>query len=247
MRSGILRATLALLGAAPLDAQIFHATSPSRSARGGWHFDVGGQMASPTGEFRNNVSRAWGGSFSARYQLPALPVFGLRADLGFLNYGNERKRVPLSPSLNRVVVEQRTSNNIGLMMFGPELSLSRGPVRPYLHGFGGYSHFYTESSAMDEDGGRSFASSVNFSDGGGAVGWGSGVRIPIGMRRASVSFDAGARFTRNWTRSYLRPGDVQDQPDGSLRFNERRTRADFWQFHVGASFAPRRSGRVRGL
>ena len=229
--------------ASPVSAQIFHSVEPSHSTRGVWSIDVAGQLAQPVGGFRQNVGNAWGGGFAVRYRFGRLPALALRGDIGLLNYGNERKRVPLSPSLNRVMVEQNTSNNIALFTVGPELALPVGPVRPYVYGFGGWSHFYTESSASDEDGGYTIANSVNFSDGGGAAGWGTGLRIPFRTGRTDWALDGGARFTRNWTRSYLRPGDVIDEPDGSLTFNTRRTDADFWQFHLGASFTPRRSRR----
>lgn len=240
-RSLLVLAILPLLAPSDAGAQIFHVEP--RSGRGGWSVDVGGQMAQPVGDFRANVRNAWGGNLAVKYNFPRAPFLAFRGDVGILNYGNERKRVPLSQTLNRVIVEQNTANNIALFTVGPELSVPVGPVRPYLYGFGGYSHFYTESSANDDDANYTFASSVNFSDGGGAVGGGGGLRIPMNLRRGNMAIDLGARFTRNWTRSYLRPGDVQDQPDGSLTFTERRTAADFWQFHLGASFAPGRTGR----
>jgi hypothetical protein len=244
MRIVTATALSCLLVASSAGAQIFHSTVGSRH-RGGWSFDVGAQMARPVGEFRTNVDRAWGGGLAARYRFGWFPSLALRGDLGFLNYGNERKRVPLSSTLNRVVVEQNTTNNIAMMTFGPEVAVQAGPLRPYAYGFGGWSYFYTESSANDSDGHYQVASSVNFSDAGGAAGYGGGLRIPFRTRQAEVSIDAGARFTRNWTRSYLRPGDITDQPDGSLIISERRTNADFWQFHLGASFAPRTSRRRR--
>jgi len=243
MRSTIAAFLLSASLPAALDAQIFLSHSANRSTGGGWSFDVGGQMARPVGEFGANVKHAWGGAFAARYHFPRVPVLGVRGDIGFLNYGHERKRVMLSSTINRVLVDQTTTNNIALITIGPELALQSGPLRPYVYGFGGWSHFYTESSASDDRSGQSFASSVNFSDGGGTGGWGGGLRIPFRARSVDVSLDGGARFTRNWTRSYLRPGDITDQPDGSLVFNERRTAADFWQFHLGASFTPRRRSR----
>lgn len=235
----IAAALLCLSAVADLDAQIFLSAEPTRS-RGGWSFDIGGQMARPVGEFRTNVDHAWGANVAARYRFGWFPVLAIRGDAGFLNYGNERKRVPLSSTLNRVMVEQNTTNNIALLTVGPELAVRTGLLRPYVYGFGGWSHFYTESSANDDDAGYQIASSVNFSDGGGAAGWGTGLRIPFRTRNADVAFDAGARFTRNWTRSYLRPGDIQDMADGSLVFTERRTQADFWQYHLGVSLTPGR-------
>jgi hypothetical protein len=194
MRTAIAAAFLCLTAAPIATAQIFHSSS-GRATRGGWSFDLGGQMARPVGDFRVNVDRAWGAGLAGRYSFRWLPALALRGDVGFLNYGSERKRVPLSSTLNRVIVEQNTMNNIALITAGPEISIPAGPLRPYLYGFGGWSHFYTESSANDTDGSHSFASSVNFSDGGGAAGWGGGLRIPFQGRRTEVSIDAGARAT----------------------------------------------------
>jgi hypothetical protein len=195
-------------------------------------------MAQPIGAFRTQVDRAWGVGGSVRHHFAWLSPLGLRADVAWLNYGNENKRVPLSPTLNRVVVDMHTMNNIALVSAGPELMVPRGPIRPYAYAFGGYSYFYTESSAGDDNGGN-FASSTNFDDGGWATGWGGGVRVPMEFRTVEAAFDAGARRTTNGTRTYLRRGDILDLPDGSLQFNQRTTRADFWQYHVGVSFSPR--------
>lgn len=162
---------------------------------------------------------------------------GLRGDVAFLNYGNETKRVPISPSINRVLVNMTTSNNIAVASAGPELMLRRGPIQPYVYGFAGYSYFYTQTSVGSDRDGEAFASSTNFGDGGLATGWGGGVSVPLRLRSVGVALDAGGRRTINGTRRYLRRGDIIDQPDGSLQFNSRTTDADFWQFHIGASFS----------
>lgn len=230
---------LLLVLAGTANAQIFM-LEPLASSRSGWAFDIGGQMAQPVGDFRSNVDRAWGAGLSVRHHFRFFRPLGIRGDVSFLNYGSERRRVPLSATLNRVFVDMHTMNNIASFTVGPELLLSQGPVQPYAYAFGGYSHFYTESSAADDNGGGAFASTTNFSDGGLATGWGAGLRIPFRARSVDAAFDASARFTRNGTRSYLTAGDITDQPDGSLVFNERRTAADFWQYFVGVSFSPRR-------
>lgn len=228
-----------LLGfASAAHAQIFM-MEPVSSSRTGWMFDIGGHMGQPIGAFRDNVDRAWGGGIAVRHHFAFFKPLGLRGDVSLMNYGHERKSVPLSPTLNRVVVDMRTTNNIAVFSGGPELMVPTGPVRPYVYAFAGYSHFYTESSASDDDGYNTFASTTNFWDGGLATGYGGGLRIPIATRHTEIALDAGARLTRNGTRSYLIAGDITDQPDGSLVFNERRTPADFWQFHIGVSFSPR--------
>ena len=234
-RAMLLAASLAC--STSLEAQ-FLIIPTTGHASSGWGFDVGGQLVRPVGEFREHVPLAWGIGASARYSLWRSPL-SLRTDMTWLNYGNESRRVPLSTSVNRVMVDMRTSNNIALFYGGPEFALEVGPLHPYVHGFAGYSYFYTESSAAgrhQED----FASSTNFSDGGLVTGWGGGMRVPVSSRRHNVAIDAGARFTRAGTRTYLTRGDVQDQPDGSLTFTPRTSTTDFWQAHFGATFSSRR-------
>jgi hypothetical protein len=240
----IRRFTLALIAMAATasesaSAQVF--LSPgAQTQRGSWHVDIGAQLAEPVGGFATNIDQAFGVGVAVRHHFQWFKPFGVRADLGFLNYGNERKRVPVSPTINRVLVDMTTSNNIAVFSAGPELMITRGPVRPYAHAFAGYSYFFTESSAGSDYEGGAFARSTNFSDGGLALGWGTGVSIPFAIRSAQVAIDAGARRTTNGVRSYLRRGDIQDQPDGSLQFTSRTSDADFWQFHLGASIALRR-------
>jgi hypothetical protein len=237
----ILRAVVTgiVLASTVAQGQVFDVQPSSQRGIGPWMFDVGGEMAQPIGEFRGQIDRAWGLGASVRYHFRRLPAFGLRGDVTWLNYGNENKTVPLSPTINRVFVDMHTMNNIAILGFGPELMVPRGPIRPYIFGFAGYSYFYTESSANDDNGGGSFASSTNFDDGGFASGWGGGVHIPLVFRRVAAAFDAGARMTRNGTRSYLRRGDIIDQADGSLLLDPRTTIANFWQYHLSVSFAPR--------
>lgn len=231
-----------LVGAAVCVAEIAPAQGlmseqTAGDSRGTWSLDVGAQVARPIGDFRTNVKDAWGIGAAVRHHFRRFRPLGLRGDVAFLNYGNERKRVPLSPSINRVLVDMTTSNNIAIFSGGPELTLTSGPIHPYAYGFAGYSYFYTESSVGSDDNGDAFARSTNFGDGGLATGWGGGVRVPLRVRRADIAIDAGARRTINGTRNYLRRGDIRDQPDGSMQFNSRTTDADFWQFQLGASLS----------
>ncbi|MEX2179684.1 MAG: hypothetical protein WD801_13290 [Gemmatimonadaceae bacterium] len=225
--------------ALPVSAQFFH-SEPVRTASGGaLHIDFGARYAQPVGDFRSHVNAAWGVGGTVRHPLGRLRALGIRGDFAILNYGMERKRVPLSSTVNRVLVDMRTSNNIVVVSGGPELAVPRGPIRPYVFGFVGYSYFYTRSSVGDDDNNGSFASTTNFSDGGLATGAGGGVRIPLNTRRVRMAIDGGAHLTRSGTRTYLRRGDVLDQPDGSMTFNARTSTADFWQYHLGVSFSPR--------
>ncbi|HMC53784.1 MAG TPA: hypothetical protein VKH19_01320 [Gemmatimonadaceae bacterium] len=218
------------------------ALSPASSTRhtGPWSFDIGAQMAQPIGDFATQIDRAWGVGGTLRYRLPHASAVGVRGDLTWLNYGNERKTVPLSPTINRVLVDMNTTNDIAVFAAGPELAVSRGPLRPYAFGFAGYSYFYTATSVGDDNtDGSAFAESTNYHDGGLSTGWGGGIRVPIVLRSAELAVDAGGRLTRNGVRSYLRRGDIVDQSSGSYIVNPRTTTADFWQYHVAISIAPK--------
>ena len=234
MRASLLLA-LVLASSQAADAQILMAQPDPRSSRGPWGFDIAAQYAQTVHGFADNVRDAWGVNSSLSHHFSAIPAIGLRADVSFLNYGNERQDVPLSSTINRVFVEMNTSNNIVVFSGGPELAVPSGPVRPYVHGFAGYSYFFTQSSVGDDDGGGSFASSTNYDDGGFAAGGGGGLRIPFTTRRTAVSIDGGARFTRNGSRSYLRSGDIIDLADGSFTFTPRETDADYWTYYLGVS------------
>ena len=233
---------LCLLLASPVvaGAQIILEHSPGTGRIGPWSFDLGAQMAAPTGDFAAQIDRAWGVGGTVRYRFPRARAVGVRSDFAWLNYGNERQTVPLSPTINRVLVDMNTANDIAVFTVGPELAVSSGPVRPYLFGFAGYSYFYTETSVGDENNDASaFARSTNYDDGGFAAGWGGGLRVPFIVRSAEIAVDAGGRMVRNGVRSYLRRGDIVDQPDGSFLVNPRTTAADFVQFHLAVSIAPR--------
>jgi hypothetical protein len=236
MRSSALIVLAFIVGAAnAAAAQIFAAEPRAASTRSGWGLDVAVQVAQPVHDFADNIDNAFGVGASVRHHFSWFRPLGLRGDFAMLNYGNERQRVPLSSSVNRVMVEMNTSNNILFVGGGPELAVMRGPVRPYVHGFAGYSYFFTESSAGDDDGGGAFARSTNFRDGGLATGGGGGIRMPLRARSTEISIDGGARFTHNGVRTYLRRGDVIDLPDGSLDFTPRTTDADFWTYYLGIS------------
>src|SRR5262245_37066792 len=139
-RSIVLLGVLAY--AIPAQAQIFLTQESFERSRHEWFADFGAQYAQPVGAFRSHVERAWGFGGSARYGIPKLGPLGVRVDGAFFNYGNERKRVPLSATVNRVIVDQNTSNNIALATLGPELAIRRGPLQPYVYAFAGVSYLF---------------------------------------------------------------------------------------------------------
>lgn len=196
-------------------------------------FGYGGGVVwgSPTGSFGRVVDDAWGleatGLVKGRQS-----VLGLRLELEALVYGRETVRTTASRSLNRIEVEQETSNWIGRMTVGPQLMARAGRVRPYAFGQAGIGYFATTTEARGRDDFFSFARSTNFDDATFTYGGGGGVLVLLGG--GQVALDLGARFTRHDTVDYLVEGDIRDVP-GGIEFVPRRSRASLWEVRVGLS------------
>ena len=228
-----MRTLLSLLLPASLGAQIVSDASSSIADR--LSFSIAGKWVEPIGGFAKNVGWGVGGGISLGYHLRFFEALGLRTELSHHWYGWENKRVQLSPTANRVFINQSTTNNIFVWSFGPELAIRRGPLRPYAYWQAGFSNFYTASSAKDETTGDTFAESTHLHDYGFASEYGGGLRFAMKSApgKGRISIDVGALVTNNGTRHYLRSGDITDNPDGSLSFNVRKSRANFLQYRLG--------------
>lgn len=198
---------------------------------------VGGEflVSSPVGEFADNVGTGFGLAAHGRYAFDDTGLFSLRADIGFLNYGNETIRICVTQPC-RVTGDLTTSNNIVFGGIGPELGVGSGAVRAYTNVGGGFAYFGTTSSVEGANNqGDPFASSTNFDDVTFAWTGGGGVQFRVSGGGTPVYVDLGARYHGNGEAEYLRKGDIDDLPDGSVVLNPRRSETNFWTFRIGVS------------
>ncbi len=202
---------------------------PSRFSGGG-NFLYG----SPQGEFSTYVDNAWG--FGANLVWTPQPAFGLRLDGGFMNYGHETYRVPLSGTIGgRVMVDLTTDNNIAWLGIGPQLMLPSGAIRPYANATAGVAYFATTSSVRGDDSNESFASDTNYDDAVFQWALGGGVLIPVSRGRTPVSIDLSTRYHGNGHVSYVTEGGIEDNPDGSITINAIESEARVLSFHIGVA------------
>jgi opacity protein-like surface antigen len=197
---------------------------------GGLQFLVG----NPVGQFAENVDIGFGIEAWGRWALDPRGRISLRGDLGWLNYGNETIQICVTTPC-RVTGDLTTSNNIVYMGFGPELGLDGGPVRLYGNGGIGFAYFGTMSSVSGSSDTEPFASSTNQQDLTFAWHGGGGIQLRIARRRAPIHLDLGARYHGNGEAEYLRRGDIQDNPDGSVTITPRRSDTNLWTFRIGIS------------
>jgi hypothetical protein len=235
MKAHFILATLALMvqGAPTVTAQELE-LKPLRASAG-----LGLIVAQPIGEFSDVIDAGYGVGGQFVLRLDPHGILGLRADAGVIIYGHEKKRVCFSQTVGcRVEVDLVTSNDIAFVSIGPELAVPVGPVRPYVNGSVGYSYFATRSS-INGLGNESGFSTNNFDDGTFAWQAGTGLRVPVSMRRVPVFVDAGVRYNTNGRVAYLREGDITDLPDGSIVLNPRRGEANLVTVVIGASLGIR--------
>jgi hypothetical protein len=180
--------------------------------------------AVPQQDFKENVKQGFGLDGNVHYKLDRQGIFSLGGELGFLGYGRETKRVPLSSTIGgRITVDLTTSNNIFWMGLGPQITAPSGPIRPYVNGTAGFAVFWTESSVKGTFADEEFASTNNYDDAIFAWTGGAGILIPVGQSKQGA-IDIGARWHGNGNTRYLKRGDIIDLPNNNvqLRVNEGR-------------------------
>jgi opacity protein-like surface antigen len=184
----------------------------------------------PRGDFSRDADEAYGlsGFMTYGHRDSALR---LRLDGSAEIYGSETRRVAISPRLNRITADEVTDNWIGSLTMGPEVTLGRGGVRPYLHGFGGVSYFVTSTEArLGYD--YPFAYATNHEDTTYTWGGEAGLRFDLGRE---LALDVGARYAGHGRVTYLAEGDLRDVP-GGVTFATRRSEPRVLEVRVGLRF-----------
>lgn len=213
-------------------------SSPSR-------FQVGGDfiLAQPKGELASNIDNGFGFNGTGMFRLDPGGFISIRGDMGGAQYGRESFRIPWEPLLGRIDLEMETTNSIAWAAIGGQLQIPDGWFRPYANASIAYTNFSTESKLTESDESYEYASTTNHSDGSRAWIFGGGVVIPFGSRYALGGLNLGARYYYGSEATYLREGDIIDNPDGSVTINEQRSKTDMVVWQLGISFVlPRGTG-----
>lgn len=172
----------------------------------------------PTGTLGDNIGLGYGFNAAYLFQLDRAGWVALRADLGFLQYGNESKQVPLSPTVGgRIQVRVSTDNNIVPLTLGLQVMSPRGSVRPYANAGLGGQFFYTQSHVDGLDDNQDFARTTNQWDKTGTWVAGGGLYVPLYQRGVKVNLDLGAQYVNGGRAQYLKPGSIQDLPDAQIK------------------------------
>jgi len=222
-----------------VDAQIIYSSGsvPSRFSFGG---DI--VISQPKGEFANNVPTGYGFDLTGMFRIDPRGYLNIRADLGGVQYGRETQRVNF-PNTGRVSLDVETDNRIGFGSIGAQLQIPDGWFRPYANAAFAPTYFWTESSLSGADNSSiDFGNTTNQDDWSHAWVFGGGLMIPFGKSMGALNL--GAKYFYGGQASYLREGDITDNPDGTITINPRSSKTDLVLWQVGVSFKiPRPSRR----
>jgi hypothetical protein len=230
-KAGLVLSTAGIFAsAAAASAQIVY-NAPSTPSR----FVVGGDIAisQPKGEFASNVPTGYGFDVSGLFKLDPKGWFGIRADIGSVRYGHEHMDLGFfGPAA--IELDLNTDNKIEFGAIGLQLQFPDGPFRPYASASYSGVHLATESCVSNPDGFVEDQCHSNHGDWVGAGVFGGGVTIPFGQSRASLNL--GGRYHYGAKATYLREGDIIDNPDGSVTLNVRSSKTDFVLWQIGFTY-----------
>ena len=198
-------------------------------------------LSKPKGEFADYVGQGYGFNGGAMVRVDPAGMFGVRAEVGGLQYGRERKRIAFDFS-GRLSADVVTTNMIGWIAMGPQFTFPSGPIRPYANAAFAVTNFRTTSSIEDRQTSENFATTENASDWASAVVFGGGVYVPIGGRMSTAMLTLGGKYYYGGEATYLPEGGIIDNPDGSITLTPARTKTDFviWQLGVSVGIPSRR-------
>lgn len=233
---GVVTAATSLSAALLFTPDALRAQGPSRPLTD--RIMVGGhlQVSEPRGDFGQNTGNGFGAGGTAVVRLDPQGVLDWRLDLGFLTYGNERRRIPLAGTGGLIQLDLRTSNNIFSLVTGPQLKIPLGRVTPYVTALGGFSVFWTQSTVEGTSNDNSpFASTTNNDDAALAYGGAVGTYVRLNNGPRPVRLDLGARFLRHDDVRYLNDQRVREAFEQDRDPIPIRGRADFVTYFLGVT------------
>lgn len=195
-------------------------------------------LAIPSGEFKekvDNVGFGLSGHILFLAPKPKSP-FGIGLNLGYIVYGSESRREPLSNTIPDVFVNVDRTNSLMNFHLLFTVGLPQGRIRPYLEGLFGGSYIYTTTSVKSQGTGEEFASSTNFDDWAWSYGGGGGLTILLSgdpnTDENTVYLDLKGRYLLGSEAEYLKQGSVRIE-NGQVYYDVSRSKTDLITIHAG--------------
>lgn len=193
----------------------------------------------PQGEFKDNVDKlGYGLQVQGTLSTPGVfTPFTIGASVGYMIYGSESRKAPLSTTIPDLTVDVDRSYNLANFHLLALVSPLPGPIKPYVEGLVGGSYIFTTTNVKGENNNEDFASSTNFDDFAFSYGFGGGVLINIvpGLGVGpDIYLDLKARYLLGSESEYLTEGSVEIN-NGSVVYYPKKSSTDLLSIHVGVA------------
>jgi opacity protein-like surface antigen len=193
-------------------------------------------VAQPKGEFATQIdTEGFGGNVGGLFRLDKDGILSIRGDIGGMQYGSETLHSPYLPITGRVALDVETTNSVVWGSIGPQISVPVGRFQPYMNAAIGFMDFTTQTSVRGSDSQYEYARTTNKDDATSAWIFGGGVYVPLGLGK-TWKLHAGARYFYGGEASYLKEGDIRDNPDVSITLFPRTSKTDQVTWQVGVSY-----------
>lgn len=205
-------------------------------------------LGTPLSGFANTMNRSgFGATFQGGYQLKNKPVM-LGLDVGFLNFGRDRRNESFSLTIPDATVLVENTYNLIHSSLLLRLVPPTGEIRPYFEGAIGFNYLYTETTIENTDSylEEPIARSTNFDDFAFSYGAGAGLLIELhsypvtdileGTTRIErIMLNLMGRYKAGGTAEYLKKGSITVQ-NGQTLYDVSRSKTDLFYYTVGVLF-----------
>lgn len=193
----------------------------------------------PQNEFNKNVNNSAFGGIEGQITLTTPnkenPItVGLNA--GFLIYGIESRRVPLSPTIPDVNIDVERQNSMVNFHLLFQVSPFEGEVKPYFEVVAGGAYLFTETSVEGSSNYEHYASTVNHDDFAWSYGFGGGILISLMDSNEDLPgglfLDLKSRFMLGSEAEYLTTGDMRVE-NGNLIYQTKKSSVEYLSIQIG--------------
>lgn len=200
------------------------ATSPLLGQRNDGSLGFTLVVGQPLGEFSRTGDVSAGLTGFAVVGLGRSSNVGLRIDGTYMVYDTDYRGYGIT-----------TTSSIGSFALGPQITLGRGPIRPYGFATVGGSMFWTSVSddyycgCYDSD---VFLLNGRFTT---VTQLGTGLLIAVSRGRTPIALDLGVRDVRHERVRYVPAGGITENSDGSFTVDRVETPVRMRVYQVGVS------------
>ena len=184
----------------------------------------------PIGDFGDRVGTSPGLGLDFTSRIGRTPI-AVGAELGYLQYGKETWRMPLTPAVPDVLSDVNTTNHFLQTHALVRLQPQTGRVRPYAEGLLGFRYVFTRTTFPNADEGSN--GSTLLGDLAPSAGAGGGVAVGlVSTPHATLNLDLGVRYFTGGDVEYLTKGAV-NRHEGGVTLAPTRSAVDLVSLHVG--------------